>query len=123
MCSATSLLIIILIRVKVFNLTLVASQVKIYQMSKLEDSLNKIAENILYLDEASLTSLWDKYKVKMENFSFSPEWEKAVVIFSIINSIRLKNAIFNEQMIKKKPAEEVPPAKIKPGKPNLRLVK
>jgi hypothetical protein len=112
-----SLLIIILIRVKAFNLTLVASQVKIRTMSKLEDSLNKIAENILYLDEASLTSLWDKY------FSFSPEWEKAVVIFSIINSIRVKNAIFNEQMINKKPAEEAPPAKIKPGKPNLRLVK
>jgi hypothetical protein len=118
-----SLLIIILIRAKAFNLTLVASQVKIRTMSKLEDSLNKIAENILYLDEASLTSLWDKYKVKMENFSFSPEWEQAVVIFSIINSIRVKNAIFNEQMINKKPAEEAPPAKIKPGKPNLRLVK
>jgi len=116
-------LIIILRRAKAFNLTLVASQVKIHAMSKLEDSLNKIAENILYLDEASLTSLWDKYKVKMENFSFSPEWEKAVVIFSIINSIRVKNAIFNEQMINKKPAEEAPPAKIKPGKPNLRLVK
>jgi hypothetical protein len=92
-------------------------------MNILEDSLNKIAENILYLDEASLTSLWEKYKLKMENFSFSPEWEKAVVIFSIINAIRVKNAIFNEQMINKKTSEEAHPAKIKSGKPNLRLVK
>jgi len=104
-------------------LTLEARQVKIQTMSKLEDSLNKIAENILYLDEASLTSLWEKYKAKMENFSFSPEWEKSVVVFSIINAIRVKNAIFNEQMINKKTAEEAPPAKIKSGKPNLRLVK
>jgi hypothetical protein len=92
-------------------------------MNKLEDSLNKIAENILYLDEASLTSLWDKYKAKMEIFSFSPEWEKSVVIFSIINAIRVKNAIFNEQLLNKKATEEEPPVNSKPGKPNLRLVK
>ena len=104
-------------------MTLAASQVKIQTMNKLEDSLNKIAENILYLDEASLTSLWEKYKAKMENFSFSPEWEKAVVIFSIINSIRVKNAIFNEQLLNKKTAEEASPAPKKPGKPNLHLVK
>jgi len=92
-------------------------------MNKLEDSLNKIAENILYLDEASLTSLWEKYKAKMENFSFSPEWEKAVVIFSIINSIRVKNAIFNEQLLNKKTAEEASLAPKKPGKTSLHLVK
>lgn len=92
-------------------------------MNKLEDSLNKIAGNILCLDEASLMSLWEKYKAKMENFSFSPEWEKAVVIFSIINSVRVKNAIFNERLIKKQTTEETPPTKNKSEKPNLRLVK
>jgi hypothetical protein len=92
-------------------------------MSKLEDSLNKIAENILYLDEASLTSLWQKYKNRMEDFSFSPEWEKSVIIFSIINSIRVKNAIFNEQMMNKQTQKEVAPPKRKQEKPNLRLVK
>jgi hypothetical protein len=92
-------------------------------MSKLEESLNKIAGNILCLDEASLVSLWEKYKTKMENFSFSPEWEKAVVIFSIINSIRVKNAIFNEQLLKNQTHENKPPANRKTGKPNLRLVK
>ncbi len=104
-------------------MTLEARHVKIQTMNKLEDSLNKIAENILYLDEASLTSLWEKYKVKMENFSFSPEWEKSVVIFSIINSIRVKNAIFNEQMLKKQKTEEAPPPQNRSGKPTLRLVK
>lgn len=106
-------------------MTLAASQAKIKCMNKLEDSLNKIAENILYLDEASLSSLWEKYKAKMEKFSFSPEWEKSVVIFSIINAIRVKNAIFNDQLLNKNKnkAEEPPPEKRKSGKPNLRLVK
>lgn len=92
-------------------------------MNKLEDSLNKIAENILYLDEASLTSLWEKYKTKMENFSFSPEWEKSVIIFSIINSIRVKNAIFNKQLLQRQHEEGAPPSQLKSNKPNLRLVK
>jgi len=92
-------------------------------MNKLEDSLNKIAGNILCLDEASLMSLWEKYKAKMEVFSFSPEWEKAVVIFSIINSVRVKNAIFNDRLLKKQTTEEAPPTKKKSEKPNLRLVK
>jgi hypothetical protein len=46
-------------------------------MNKLEESLNKIAENILNLDEASLAFLWDQYKNKAEQFYFSPEWETA----------------------------------------------
>jgi hypothetical protein len=92
-------------------------------MGTLEESLNKIAENILYLDEASLISLWEKYKTKMETFSFSPEWEKSVIIFSIINAIRVKNAVFNEQMLKKQGDEKSSPPKNKPSKPNLRLVK
>lgn len=106
-----------------FILTLEVRQDKISPMSKLEDSLNKIAENILYLDEASLTSLWQKYKNRMENFSFSPEWEKSVIIFSIINSIRVKNAIFNEQMMNKQTHKEAAPPKRKQDKPHLRLVK
>lgn len=92
-------------------------------MNKLEESLHKIAENILYLDEASLVSLWEKYKGEMENFSFSPDWEKSVVIFSIINAVRVKNKIFNEQMLNQTTRKEEPAQKTKTGKPNLRLVK
>ena len=109
-------------RGKAFDLTLLPSKVNISIMNNLETSLDKIAENILYLDEASLTSLWDKYKAKMEQFSYSPEWEKSVIIFSIINSIRVKNAIFNEQLLNKV-SKEAKPAKEKQGKPYLKLVK
>ncbi|PKN64068.1 MAG: hypothetical protein CVU52_11755 [Deltaproteobacteria bacterium HGW-Deltaproteobacteria-10] len=92
-------------------------------MNTIENSLDKIAENILYLDEASLGILWDKYKSKMEQFSFTPDWEKSVIIFSIINAVRVKNAIFNEQLLNKQAAEETAVPKRPHGKPNLKLVK
>lgn len=92
-------------------------------MNTIENSLDKIAENILYLDEASLGTLWDKYKTKMEQFSFTPEWEKAVIIFSIINAVRVKNAIFNEQILNKQTPQETTMPKRPHGKPNLKLVK
>lgn len=107
---------------KAFDLTLLPSKVNISVMNNIETSLDKIAENILYLDEASLTSLWEKYKTRMEHFSYSPEWEKAVIIFSIINSIRVKNAIFNEQLLNKASQKATPSPK-KQGKPYLKLVK
>jgi hypothetical protein len=92
-------------------------------MNTIENSLDKIAENILYMDEASLNILWDKYKSKMEQFSFTPEWEKSVIIFSIINAVRVKNAIFNEQILNKQANTETAAPKRPHGKPNLKLVK
>jgi hypothetical protein len=92
-------------------------------MNTIENSLDKIAENILYLDEASLGNLWDRYKSKMEQFSFTPEWEKSVIIFSIINAVRVKNAIFNEQILNQQAASETAVPKRPHGKPNLKLVK
>ena len=83
-------------------MTLLSTKVIILIMNSLENSLNKIAENILHIDEASLTSLWDKYKRKVEQFSTSPELEKAVIIFSIINAVRAKNAFFNEKVLNNK---------------------
>lgn len=90
----------------------------------LDQTLEKMAEKILGFDEASLTSLWEKYKRKMEHFEVSKEWEKAVIVFFIINAVRAKNHIFNEQIQKlnDSPAsQEVRPPKR--GKPSLKLVK
>jgi len=86
----------------------------------LESALDKLAETILGLDEASLTSLWGKYKSRMEHFEPTKEWEKAVIVFFMINAVRAKNHIFNEQVIRQR---EVPPQKTPKGKPDLRLVK
>ena len=92
-------------------------------MNSLENSLNKIAENILHIDEASLTSLWGKYKNKVEQFSPSPEWQKAVIIFSIINAVRAKNAIFDDKLLNNKTSEKTTTTKRYQGKPYLKLVK
>jgi len=90
----------------------------------LESTLEKMAEKILSLDEASLTGLLEKYKARMENFDTSQEWEKAVIVFFIINSVRAKNHIFNEKVVALQKNPESAPAKPpKKGKPDLRLVK
>ncbi|MEN6318998.1 MAG: hypothetical protein ABFD82_09635 [Syntrophaceae bacterium] len=88
----------------------------------LESALGKMAETILNLDEASLANLWDKYKKKMEHFETTREWEKSVIIFFIINSVRVKNHIFNENVLKLQ-EQQNKPAKPPKGKPDLKLVK
>jgi hypothetical protein len=108
---------------KPFKLTLRQSKDTIQHMNTIEIALDKIAENILYMDEASLAALWDQYKAKMEQFSFTPEWEKSVIIFSIINAVRVKNAIFNEQLLRNQVQQETAIPKRPHGKPDLRLVK
>ncbi|MCX7635771.1 MAG: hypothetical protein N2Z74_08515 [Syntrophales bacterium] len=90
----------------------------------IEQTLQGMAEKILNLDEASLASLWEKYRQRMERFEISREWERSVIIFFIINAVRAKNHIFNEQIMKmqeQKPSPP-PPPKAK-GRPPLRLVK
>lgn len=86
----------------------------------LESSLNRLAERILSLDEASLSSLLVKYRERMEHFEPTKEWEKAVVIFFIINAVRAKNHIFNEQVLRNREISQDKPPK---GKPDLRRVK
>jgi hypothetical protein len=90
----------------------------------LENTLEKIAEKILTLDEASLAALWDQYKQKMEKFQPTREWERSVIVFFIINSVRVKNHIFNERIVQHyHPGEPKPEEPAPKGKPNLKLVK
>lgn len=86
----------------------------------LESALEKMAETILGLDEPSLTTLLEKYKKRMERFEPTKTWEKAVIIFFIINAVRAKNHIFNEQILRQ---PETEPEKKPRKKPNLKLVK
>ncbi len=90
----------------------------------LENTLERIAEKILSLDEASLAALWDRYKQKMERFQPTKEWERSVIVFFIINSVRVKNHIFNELILQQRQNGEPGPEEPAPkGKPNLKLVK
>jgi hypothetical protein len=83
-----------------------------------EKMLDQMAEKIKNLDEASLTQLLPYYKRKMEKFEPTEEWEKAVIIFFLINAVRVKNTIFNENILKNEKKKEKGPKD-----PNLKLVK
>jgi hypothetical protein len=71
------------------------------ERSAMEKALEKIAEQILAFDEASLVHLREKYRLKIEHFDGTRDWEKAVIIFCVINAVSMKNALFNENVLKK----------------------
>ena len=93
----------------------------------MEKALEKLAEQILSFDEASLSGLREKYRQRIEHFDGTRDWEKAMIIYCIINAVSMKNALFNENVLKrKKGAEETPPRTKRehgPSRPGLKRVK
>jgi hypothetical protein len=86
----------------------------------MEKALEKLAENILSFDEASLASLREKYRVRIEHFDGTKDWERAVIIYCIINAVSLKNTLFNENVLKRRKEKERKPTK---GPSSLKRVK
>jgi hypothetical protein len=74
----------------------------------IEEVLLGLADRVLDFDEASLTQLQEKYLKKVSEFSPSRDWEKAIVVYFLINSIRVKNKIFNEKVKASKTGAERP---------------
>jgi hypothetical protein len=68
----------------------------------MQKALEKLAEQILSFDEASLSNLREKYRLRIEHFDGTKDWEKAVIIYCIINAVSLKNTLFNENVLKRK---------------------
>jgi hypothetical protein len=87
----------------------------------MEKVLEKLAEQLLAFDEASLANLREKYRLRIEQFDGTKDWEKAVIVYCMINAISLKNTLFNENMLKKKKGKEKPSPS--PGRPRLKRVK
>lgn len=92
----------------------------------LENALDKIAEQIIALDEASLTQLRKLYLDRLFNFAPTKEWEKAVIIYFLINGVIAKNNLFNQHIAegqtgetKKGPVQQGPKGK----KGKLKIVK
>ena len=81
----------------------------------MEKALEKLAEQILSFDEASLASLREKYRARIEHFDGTREWEKAVIVYSIINAVSMKNALFNENVLRKKKTKDDRTPKKHPG--------
>lgn len=61
----------------------------------MEKLLEKLADKLLELDEASLTYLWNKYYAMVQRFEPTKRWERAVIILSLIQAVRWKNQLFN----------------------------
>lgn len=68
----------------------------------MEKALERLAEQILSFDEASLTSLKERYRKRIDHFDGSRDWEKSVIIYAIIHSVIMKNALFNENVLRNK---------------------
>jgi hypothetical protein len=86
----------------------------------MEKALEKLAEQILSFDEASLANLREKYRSKIEYFDGSKDWEKAVIVYCIINAVSMKNTLFNENVLRKKEGKERKPTK---RHPDLKRIK
>jgi len=94
----------------------------------LENALDKIAEQIIALDEASLTQLRKLYLDRLFHFEPTKEWEKGVIIYFIINGVIAKNNLFNHHILegqkgetKKRPEEKGPQGG--KGKGRLKVIK
>jgi hypothetical protein len=87
----------------------------------MEKVLEKLAEQLLAFDEASLANLREKYRLRIEQFDGTKDWEKAVVSYCMINAISLKNTLFNENMLKRKKGREK--SSLPSGRPRLKRVK
>jgi hypothetical protein len=86
----------------------------------MEKALDRLAEQILSYDEASLANLREKYRLKIDHFDGTKDWEKAVIIYCIINAVSLKNTLFNENVLKRKREKIGKPSK---GYSGLKRVK
>jgi hypothetical protein len=89
----------------------------------MEKALEKLAEQILSFDEASLVSLREKYRLRIEHFDGTKDWEKAVMIYCIINAVSLKNTLFNENVLRRKKEKKKVPSHREHPPPGLRRVK
>jgi hypothetical protein len=59
----------------------------------IEEAIERLADRILAYEETDLTALLNHFKTRMEQCDPSPEWERAVIAYFLINGVRVKNAL------------------------------
>jgi len=72
------------------------------------EALEKIADNVLSLDESDLATLLDYYKDRMTQGEPTRAWERAVIAYFLLNGIRIKNTL-KEGKLRQNPTSEKPP--------------
>jgi hypothetical protein len=78
------------------------------------EAIERLADRVLAYEETDLTALLHHFKNKMEQFEPTPEWERAVIAYFLINGVRVKNALKQGKLHRQER---------RPGRPALRLVK
>ncbi len=56
----------------------------------MKDMLDHLADQILDLDGSELNEFLPEMQARMENCDLSPEWERSVITFFLINAVRYK---------------------------------
>jgi hypothetical protein len=81
----------------------------------LAEAVERLADRVLAYEEADLSSLLNHFKQRMEQLEPTPEWERAVIAYFLINGVRVKNAL--------KQGRLRAPQRYNGSRPQLRLVK
>jgi hypothetical protein len=69
------------------------------------EALEKIADNVLALDESDLATLLDYYKDRMSQGEPTRAWERAVIAYFLLNGIRIKNTLKQDKLRRHGPDE------------------
>lgn len=76
----------------------------------MERQLQRLAQKLDSLDEASLMDLWSKYATIASHFEPTRQWEDSVLVFALIQAKHWKNLLFNYNWMQQtKFAGNVPP--------------
>jgi hypothetical protein len=73
------------------------------------EALEKIADNVLSLDESDLATLLDHYKDRMSQGEPTKAWERAVIAYFLLNGIRIKNTLKQDKLRRRGPTAEKTP--------------
>lgn len=73
------------------------------------EALEKIADNVLSLDESDLATLLDHYKNRMSQNEPTKAWERAVIAYFLLNGIRIKNTLKQDKLRRQGPTAEKAP--------------
>lgn len=73
------------------------------------EAVEKIADNVLSLDESDLTTLLDYFKDRMSQDEPTRAWERSVIAYFLLNGIRIKNTLKQGKLRSQNPAPEKTP--------------
>lgn len=78
----------------------------------IEEVLLGLADRILDFDEASLAQLQEKYLKKVSEFSPTRDWERAIVVYFLINSVRVRTRSSMKRLKAPAPLKHLNPPKV-----------